>query len=294
MTRNLAAALLLVACTPALAGSPWGQVRDTHPGPPEVIGGYAAGCLAGGATLPLVGEGYQVMRPSRNRYYGHPRLVGFVKGLGREVSRRAWGRVLVGDLAQPRGGPMDNGHRSHQSGLDVDIWFRLLPSASPPLSREETEETPMLSVVQVGEGALDGDRWAPRYAALIRLAAENPQVERIFVHPVIKQALCQTERDHDWLQKVRPYWGHDAHFHVRLACPPDSPRCTAQDPAPPGDGCDEGLDRWVEELRLAASIPKPTPPPAPRPALPSACKAVLAGRPALTTLGAVETPTRLR
>ena len=33
----------------------------------------------------------------------------------------------VGDMAQPRGGPLPFGHASHQTGLDVDIWFTLTP-----------------------------------------------------------------------------------------------------------------------------------------------------------------------
>ncbi|MFO1072825.1 MAG: penicillin-insensitive murein endopeptidase [Geminicoccaceae bacterium] len=42
-----------------------------------------------------------------------------------------------------------------------------------------------------------------------------PEVERIFVHPGIKQALCaQAGGDHAWLAKVRPRYGHDAHFHA--------------------------------------------------------------------------------
>lgn len=279
MTGRLLAVLVFIPAFPAWAGSPWGAVRETHPGPAEVIGSYAAGCVAGGRALPLVGDGYQVMRPSRNRNYGHPSLIAYVERLGREVARRGWGRALVGDLAQPRGGPMDSGHRSHQSGLDVDIWLRLLPEGSQPLSREAREDTPMLSVVREGAAGLDEARWSPRYADLLRLAVADPRVDRVFVHPVIKQALCRTERERAWLRKVRPYWGHDAHFHVRLACPPDSPRCTPQDPVPAGDGCDEGLDRFVEELRSAARRPRPAAPPAPRKALPAACDAVLAGRP---------------
>jgi penicillin-insensitive murein endopeptidase len=230
--------------------------------------------------LPLVGEGYQVMRPSRNRHYGHPRLIAFVQQIGREVQKRGWGRLLIGDLAQPRGGPMEYGHRSHQSGLDVDIWLQLSAPGSRVHSRAEAERMPMRPVVDAPQGRLDPARWSSRYADLIALAAIQPRVERIFVHPVIKQALCQSHGGEAWLGRVRPYWGHDAHFHVRLACPPDSPRCTPQDPVPPGDGCDEALDQWVEELRLAAT--RPAPPATPRPAqparVPAACKALLPRR----------------
>jgi len=243
-----------------------------------VIGGYTAGCLAGAGRLDLEGPGFQVMRPSRNRYYGHPRLVAFVEHLGHQALERGWGRVLVGDMAQPRGGPTDFGHRSHQSGLDVDIWFRLLPPGAPALPRSDADEAPMNPVVRAEVGRLDPTRWSPRFGALVRAAASAEEVERIFVHPVIKRELCRASGgDRTWLRKVRPYWGHDSHFHVRLSCPPDSPRCAPQDPVPPGDGCDQDLDRWIEDLRIAASRPAPRPPPPARPPLPAACTGVLPG-----------------
>ena len=281
---------LLVVGLPVGAASPWGNVRDPAPGAPEVIGSYAGGCVAGAATLPLNGEGFQVMRPSRNRHYGHPALVAFIERLGQQVAQRDWGRLLIGDLAQPRGGPMDYGHRSHQSGLDVDIWLRLLPPSTAKLSRQQTEEEPMLSVIKASAGALHAGRWSPRLAELIKLAARTPEVERIFVNPVIKQALCRsTGGDRGWLRKVRPWWGHDAHFHVRLACPPGNPRCYAQAPIEGGDGCDASLAQWVKEIRQAAARPAGKPVPPSEPLLPSACDRVLAGQPT-TTLGSLSAP----
>jgi len=50
----------------AHAGNGWSDVAYPLPGPPRVIGSYTAGCIAGAVTLPLLGDGYQVMRPSRN------------------------------------------------------------------------------------------------------------------------------------------------------------------------------------------------------------------------------------
>jgi len=263
---------------PAHAGNGWSEVARPAAGAPRVIGSYAAGCIAGAAALPLVGEGYQVMRPSRNRYYGHPRLVALVQRLGRHAATHG-SRALIGDLAQPRGGPMPNGHRSHQVGLDVDVWF-LQQDGGRVLSREESEQAVSPSVIRAAEGEVDSSRWNSLDAELMKLAAESAEVDRIFVNPVIKRALCSTETQRDWLAKVRPWWGHDAHFHVRLACPAGAAECEPQQPFPPGDGCDADLERWVEEIREAAISPKVLPAPKPPSAkdLPVACAAVLKAR----------------
>ncbi|HHW78508.1 MAG TPA: penicillin-insensitive murein endopeptidase [Xanthomonadaceae bacterium] len=276
-TAILLPLLLLASAAPVRAGNGWSEVAYPLAGPPEVIGSFNAGCIAGAVALPLVGDGYQVMRPSRNRYYGHPALVRFVERLGQQAVARG-ARLLIGDLGQPRGGPMPNGHRSHQSGLDVDVWFLQQPR-DRTLSRLDTERIEMPTMVRATDGVINYSRWSPRYRDMLRLAALSPEVERIFVNPIIKQALCDSEMDRSWLGKVRPWWGHDAHFHVRLACPPDSAQCKPQKPFPPGDGCDADLANWVRDIVRAALSPrpyqKPEPPSADR--LPAACDAVLYG-----------------
>ncbi len=171
---------------------------------------------------------------------------------------------------------MPSGHRSHQSGLDVDVWFLQQPR-DRRLTRADTERIEMLSMIQPAAGVLQRSRWSPRYRDALRAAALAPEVERIFVNPIIKQALCVTESNPDWLEKVRPWWGHDAHFHVRLACPPNDSQCKPQKPFPPGDGCDPELAKWVDEIVQATLYPKPRPKPEPPSVqrLPVACDAVL-------------------
>jgi penicillin-insensitive murein endopeptidase len=267
--------LLSLSMTSAYAGNAWSKIDHPLAGRPQVIGSYAAGCIAGAVALPLVGDGYQVMRSNRNRYYGHPLLIRFIEEQGRQAAARG-DRLLIGDLAQPRGGPMSNGHRSHQSGLDVDVWFLQQPR-DRVLSRADTERIDMLSMVRATEGGLNHARWSPRYRNALKLAAQSPLVERIFVNPIIKQALCDSETDRAWLNKVRPWWGHDAHFHVRLGCPSDSDQCKSQRPIPSGDGCNVDLGNWVRDIAQAARSPKPyrkpTSPSSDR--LPATCSAVL-------------------
>ena len=59
------------------------------------------------------------------------------KRLAESGKRVGWNGLLIGDMSQPRGGPMLNGHSSHQIGLDVDIWFTPMPDHE--LSPEERD-----------------------------------------------------------------------------------------------------------------------------------------------------------
>jgi penicillin-insensitive murein endopeptidase len=78
------------------------------------------------------------MRVSRNRMWGHPRLIAFLERLSKQLPTiNGWPGLLVGDIAQPRGGPMLTGHASHQVGLDADVWLTPMPDRR--LSREERE-----------------------------------------------------------------------------------------------------------------------------------------------------------
>src|SRR5215207_7747806 len=105
-----------------------------------MLGTFAAGCLQGAQALPLDGPGYEAIRISRNRYWGQPVTIDFVKRFSEQVRAAGQAPLYIGDIGQPRGGPMSFGHASHQVGLDVDIWFerqpgaRLAPIASSPTS----------------------------------------------------------------------------------------------------------------------------------------------------------------
>src|SRR5258707_7512004 len=132
-----------------------------------------------------------------------------------------WPGILVCYRLQPRGGPMFTGHASHQVGLDADIWLTPMPNRT--LSRNERED--MSAVMMVRNDRLDVDPkvFTPGHLAVIRDAAQEPTVQRIFVNAAIKKALCREAKgDRHWLSKVRPMYGHDYHFHIRIKCPPGS------------------------------------------------------------------------
>ena len=280
MNYSRAATVLvcLVLAGPTAAAEPdWGSVSGPAPPPAHAIGGYARGCLAGAVALPADGPGYQAMRLSRDRFYGHPRLIRFIEAFAETMRAQGWDGLLVGDMAQPRGGPMTSGHGSHQTGLDADIWFE---PESRRLTDAEREERPAMSVVAEDGASVDPDRWTDGYERLLRIAAGFPEVERIFVGAAIKQHLCRTVGgDRRWLGKIRPWWGHVEHFHVRLACPADDAACNDQAPVPAGDGCDETLAWWFTDDAKAEieRLRKLPPKRLTLDDLPPACRSVLGG-----------------
>jgi penicillin-insensitive murein endopeptidase len=223
--------------------TPWESKRLPSPHPTESIGSYANGCLAGAKALPLEGEGYQVIRSQRERYYAHPDTVNFIQILAKQTYQDLNSILLIGDLSLPQGGRFSSGHSSHQTGLDIDIWLRL---TKEPLSKQELAKPKAVSVVHVKQFELNQKRWSDEHFQLVKLAAQQEKVARIFVHPVIKHQLCQSAQpdNRNWLRKVRPWWGHHSHIHVRLNCPEGDVSCQAQAAPPAGDGCGYELTSW--------------------------------------------------
>ncbi len=275
----LLATLVALGVAPSHAAEPplaraadWAALPRPTPGPPRAIGGTALGCLAGAVALPPEGPGWQAIRTSRNRHWGHPAAIDLVANVSGRARAAGLPDLWIGDIAQPRGGPMPWGHASHQAGIDVDIWLDLRPKPRVPAAQREELSIP--SLVLSDESNVDPARWTPRHAALIRIAAEAPGVDRLLVNHAIKRRLCADHRGEAWMRRVRPWRGHDSHMHVRLRCPEDSPECRDIAPPPPGDGCDASLDWWLTpEARRPSSAPAR---PAAPPRLPQACALVLA------------------
>jgi penicillin-insensitive murein endopeptidase len=255
----------------------FGRKTGAAPLQARAIGFYTRGCVAGALAMPINGLTWQVMRLSRNRNWGHPDLIKFLERFADKAPKAGWPGILVGDLAQPRGGPMLTGHGSHQVGLDADIWLTPMPKRE--LSREEREEMSAVKVVADDKRDVDPKIWTPAHVNIIRAAAQDPEVERVLVNAAIKKAVCRDAKgDRAWLRKVRPWWGHDYHMHIRIGCPKDSPECKEQDPTPAGDGCGKELDYWFQESIL--NPPPPKEPPKPKPPLtmadlPPACRQIL-------------------
>lgn len=273
MSKPLLAALLgglaLLTALPAAALTPWQQLTHPVAGAPQSIGGYANGCIVGARPLPLQSPDYQVMRPDQRRYFGHPHLLDFINRLTHQAHQRGLGTVLIGDMGMAAGGRFSSGHASHQSGLDVDIWLQLPAQRWTP--QQLLKPQPIDLVTADGKQVVSR-HWQPQIEQLIKMAAQDNQVARIFVNAAIKKRLCaDAGSDRAWLNKVRPWFAHRAHMHVRLTCPADSLECEEQAPPPPGDGCGAELESWFLPPKPSTGKPgKALPPP-----LPPSCQALL-------------------
>ena len=242
--RTAAIVLVMLVALPARGEeSPWAEQTSPSSGASRAIGGYSAGCLAGGVELPLKGRGWQVMRPDRKRHFAHRQMIEFIHQLAAGARKAGLGTVALGDLSQPRGGPAPSGHSSHQTGLDIDVWYAV--------GKKGMKKGP--SMVR---GSRPAAGWGARQLKLLELAARDVRVERVFVHPVLKRALCETVKgDRGWLHRIRPWWGHDEHFHVRLRCPEGNDGCVPQAAIAEGDGCEE-IAGWLAPERAAARAEK--------------------------------------
>jgi penicillin-insensitive murein endopeptidase len=261
--------LVFSANTFATTHTPEAEYFQNHENT-QSIGTYTNGCLSNAAALPIDGVGYQVMRLSRHRIYGHPNLINFIQSLGKSVATQHGSNLLIGDLGQFNGGKTPSGHASHQNGLDVDIWFTL--STASTLSEHERETLSATSMLSSSD-KIALQEWTTTHEQVLQTAASMLEVERIFVNPVIKRELCKhaPPSTRAWLKKIRPWWKHDDHFHVRLSCPKDSPNCEHQEPLPAGDGCDEDLAWWFSAEALNPKSPKNAKPEK-KPEIPALCK----------------------
>lgn len=235
----------------------WSKIKAPSKGPNAPIGFYSAGCLSGGRPLATDGDGFAVMRLSRRRFFGHENLIDYLRQLGQTLQESQLPLLLVGDLSPPRGGPMRSGHNSHQSGLDVDLWLNM--SSRRP-NRRERETWSAISYV-AGRKKLRRN-WSSTQTRLVALSTEPESVNRAFVSPAIKKHFCEIMPKAPWLYKLRPWWGHEEHIHVRLNCPQGSNDCQSQDALNPKDnGCGPDLEWWFskeadEEWKRMKAQPK--------------------------------------
>lgn len=216
------------------------------------IGGYSNGCIANAQKANFEHPYYQVIRQQNKRFYADNEMINFLDDLATNAHNKGLPILLIGDLSLEQGGPFQrSNHASHQMGLDVDVWFRMF---NKKLSNKALKKPYAINVVKDNYLEVNSN-YNEKIFNLIKLAAEDSRVDRIFVNPAIKEKLCIDAKDNrKWLHKVRPWWGHNAHMHVRLLCPENKPYCVNSAPIPSvGDGCGTEVTSWLDEIRY----PKP-------------------------------------
>ena len=112
-----------------------------------------------------------------------------------------------------------------------------------------------------GRPTLHEERTANRHQLLSDARSEPTVAALLSVFPGAKVRMCKEETgDRSYLRKIRPWYGHHYHFHVRLSCPRGAKNCENQVAPPAGDGCDDAQE-WVNNI----INPPPPDPNAPRP-----------------------------
>lgn len=278
--------------------NPWEEVRTPlkAEGGTQVIGFYSLGCLVNAETAAISSAKWEAVNTFRNRYYAHPSMLEFLEYLGTETLNGFKKKIVIGDIGLPGGGPTTSGHASHQTGLDVDLRYRFYPAGKKMSDQERSKfAAPDIAIHKVETLApkkyrlrseLVGSKLDSLVVKSLEKSALHSKVERIFVSPPIKKQLCAIFKKGDgpaasypeWLVKISPYFGHSDHYHVRLACPADSPDCLKQDPVKvdPADATRVGcagplLDWWFKtsleedtffrkEVRDIENPPPPDPP----------------------------------
>lgn len=239
--------LLLLLIAPNLAAAAmldWHLVAKPTKQKAQIYGSHTAGCMDGGVKLPDSGVGFVAGDVEDNRAYGQPELINYITQLGTITHDKLQRTLIIGDLASPKGGPApiySSLHQSHQTGLDVDIWLRAARKLENPHKLKQ------VSMVAASGDKINHKNWSITQVEILAEAAGFANVDRIFVNSVIKRELCRKHKGEEWLGKIRPWWGHASHFHVRLKCPSSSPECKMQQALPKGDGCDEQLAWWFTD-----------------------------------------------
>ncbi len=231
------------------------------------------GALYGGVLLPRVGVGYVTPEPwwSRGRRYGTAKLVGLLVRAAATVEQHHPGGLLgVADLSAETGGVIA-GHRSHQSGRDVDLVFYALDPAGQPFPPDQHMAYYAHSGVGQHARAPSFSREiAERYFdlarnwALVRAMLTDPEseVEHIFVSSRVRrwmldyaQQIGEPEdlvmRAARVLRKPKGVDGHNDHMHVRVRC--------SQDDEARGDCRNENARRPRRARRWRSNVTCPAP-----------------------------------
>ncbi len=214
-------------------------------GKSEAIGTHNNGCILYSAELNKNGEGYKLPRIERNHNYGHPEMIALLEDYSYRVKEMLGKDLLIADISKKNGGPIFMLHSSHQTGLDADIWFTLYDDKQNLSSQDMASIKPLNMADEKLKSV--SSYWGSNQEDIIKLFAQSEKVDRIFVNYNIKNYYCSKFRNQDWQKKIRPWWGHNEHFHIRLKCPQGSEECISKGQEIKDDGCGNDLAWWFSD-----------------------------------------------
>ncbi len=180
------------------------------------------GRLANPTPLDLDSPHFQVMSKPTGKYFGTRVLVSILEQIGRFVYNMLDGyRLQINSLSDADGGKQRGGHASHQNGMDADISFIV------------SRDLPQLNHVTSGGRLKPAFMMAAQWN-LWKALTKTELVSYIFVSPVIKRATCAHARStgdidtalgRETLRRLYNESNHTDHWHLRLKCTGDNPRC---------------------------------------------------------------------
>lgn len=183
--------------------------------------------------------GFFIMRPHRKTHFGTNELVTVLGIMGQYTKQEVPSYVLpIGDLSKEDGGKIGN-HKSHQTGLDVDVAYYF---------ENKNLQKAFASAVVIDKPHLD---WMlEKQWGLYKKLGKTQLVDRIFIHKTLKKALCQlaikngeiSESDkkgetYEVLRRLIADVDHNTHFHLRLKCSKAQIRCRSLPEPAQGTGC---------------------------------------------------------
>lgn len=249
MKTSILVILISINITSAFAAIYESDRKNRAPtsGNHESAGFYSSGCLLGALEISESGKGFQLLKPERRRNFTHPETKKLFTHVMAKHFEKHGNYYLTGDFSLSQGGPTLSGHSSHQNGLDIDIFF---DSTKSVLSRNALKIHKIDSYLLNNE-KINLKKWNKPLEELIVMFAKDERVDRLFIHPKFKQLFCEkryelklSEKD---LIKIRPWYGHDEHIHVRLSCPADSPNCVKQPIPQEKETCGKDLNWWFTD-----------------------------------------------
>lgn len=176
------------------------------------------------------------VHPYRKRYYGSFEMMDTLVKLAAVSKAMPRGANLwVGDVSNKNGRRItDSGHKSHQNGLDVDIGYAMTRS-----------QTGGFTDIVTGSGGLIKDHQMSETWGQFKAVWDMGVTDRIFIGATVKRHVCKYAKKQEGefakygqlLRHMRPTPGHDNHYHLRIKCTPNQPRCRMIGPPPAGTGC---------------------------------------------------------